>query len=212
MKYKIFTIACACCAAIFFLSCRKSDSALAQEAISKFMLKNTNDPKSYNSLYLHVDSSRSNYYSSTVVNDAISLLGEKQTLEEYKHKADGDRDLAELWSDVDSRYARNEFNKYKQDYINSEEEYRLKKIEYARKLSDFKGLLNYIKVKKFPKIKYAYNKYRIKNEDGNLVVQETIFILSDDLKEVCETVGYSFLENLKKEQVLERLEAEEVKY
>lgn len=53
---------------------------------------------------------------------------------------------------------------------------------------------------------------RIKNEDGNLVVQETIFILSDDLKEVCETVGYSFLENLKKEQVLERLEAEEVKY
>ena len=67
-------------------------------------------------------------------------------------------------------------------------------------------------MKNFPKVKFAYNKYRIKNEDGNLIIQETIFILSDDLKEVCEKVDYKFLEELKKEKVLEKLNSEEVIY
>lgn len=203
---------CVCSVATFFLSCKKDDNSLAQKAIREFMLKNANDPRSYESLYLSVDSSNSNYYSSTVVNDAISLLNAKEEIERYEHIVHTNKGLAEMWSDVDSHYAQKEFGKYKQDYINSNEDYKQKKIEYARELDDFKGLLNYIKVKNFPKTKFAYNKYRIKDEDGNLVIQETIFILSDDLKGVCETVDYHFLEKLKKEKVLEKLDSEEVIY
>ena len=203
---------CVCSVATFFLSCKKDDNSLAQKAIREFMLKNANDPRSYESLYLSVDSPNSNYYSSTVVNDAISLLNAKEEIERYEHIVHTNKGLAEMWSDVDSHYAQKEFGKYKQDYINSNEDYKQKKIEYARELDDFKGLLNYIKVKNFPKTKFAYNKYRIKDEDGNLVIQETIFILSDDLKGVCETVDYHFLEKLKKEKVLEKLDSEEVIY
>lgn len=203
---------CVCFVVTSFLSCKKSDSSLAQKAIREFMLKNANDPRSYESLYLSVDSSNSNYYSSRIVNDAISLLNAKEEIEEYEDRVHTNRDLAEMWSDVDSHYARNEFNKYKQAYINSNEDYRQKKIEYARELHEFKRFLNYIKMKNFPKVKFAYNKYRIKNEDGNLIIQETIFILSDDLKEVCEKVDYKFLEELKKEKVLEKLNSEEVIY
>lgn len=212
MKYRIIIIMCVCSVATSFLSCKKDDNSLAQKAIREFMLKNANDPRSYESLYLSVDSSNSNYYSSEVVNDAISLLNAKEEIERYEHKVHTNKGLAEMWSDVDSHYAQKEFSKYKQDYIDSNEDYKQKKIEYARELDDFKGLLNYIKMKKFPKTKFAYNKYRIKDEEGNLVIQETIFILSDDLKGVCETVDYHFLEKLKKEKVLEKLDSEEVIY
>lgn len=211
MKDKVFVILCIFCT-IALLSCKKDDKSLAQEAIAKFVSKNANDPHSYESIHLKVDSSSSNYYEPSILNEVISLMTEKENLEEYEHHVDTEKEFAELWNGVESNYARKEFYKYKQHYIESKEEYRQRKIKYMEKLSNFQLDLNYLKSKKWPKIKYAYNKCRLRNYNGNLVVEDIIFILSDDLKEVCAAFDYEQIENIKKNKIIERLASERINY
>mgnify|MGYP006959313527 CR=1 FL=1 len=201
-----------CCILLTLSSCNKDDKTLAADAIKEFMNNNANDPHSYESVFLKIDSTNSNYYSAIIVDEAISLINKKESLENYEHDEDADKELAELWNGIDSQYAKKEFEKYKGKYINSFREYRTQKIEYMHKLFDFQMLLKYANSKKFKKAKYAYNRYRIKDEDGNLILVDMIFLLSDDFKKVSGTIDYNLLESMKKKKIIETLASEKIVY
>lgn len=62
------------------------------------------------------------------------------------------------------------------------------------------------------KAKYAYNRYRIKDEEGNLILVDMIFLLSDDFKKVSGTIDYNLLESMKKKKIIETLASEKIVY
>ena len=168
-------------AIILLASCNNSPIDKANALIKDDMLKKLVIAESYEPVETKVDSAFAPFDAPEFYIQTLELLKMGAEMQEYEEKAKHAKSSMTIWSNPYSAYSKNQYQESKTEYEEYIEKQKTLQAHIENAINELKGMIR--QKPRFIGFK-AIHRYRAKNNAGQTLLVDELYILNKDLTEI----------------------------